>query len=214
MELLWGKRGATAAPSVEKPTAITASSAHWAKTGTPGRACWLRTNRSSPAAARARETAHMHHDSQAALLGLLPLRWRPRSNRGVSLLLRGPARYQYHEGRASLENDGFRRKPTQVGVGRFQLPWTGGSIASGPSVNRPQPEGFRCDRAKPIIGCRGAHRVSVSGWVSGICVRVPGQGPKPPRARDRRATGGRVANIRKSGDARPPAPGHNRPRGA
>jgi hypothetical protein len=36
MGLSGGKRGATMAPSVEKPTAITASSAHSSKIGTVG----------------------------------------------------------------------------------------------------------------------------------------------------------------------------------
>jgi hypothetical protein len=87
MGFLGGKRGATMAPSVEKPTAITASSAHCAKTGTPGRASRLRTNRSSPPAARAKETAHMYQDSQAASLGLLALVPRLGSTRDGSLLL-------------------------------------------------------------------------------------------------------------------------------
>src|SRR5215218_1258854 len=102
-----GKRGATMAPSVEKPTAITASSAHSSKTGTPGSAARLRTNRSSPAAASATETAHMYHDSHAASLGLLPLLSRRVSNRGVPLPLYRPARYQYWEGNASRERTIF-----------------------------------------------------------------------------------------------------------
>src|SRR5215211_516105 len=72
MEFLAGKRGATMAPSAEKPTATTASSAHCSKTGAPGSATRLQTSRNSPSAARARETAHMYQASQAASLELIP----------------------------------------------------------------------------------------------------------------------------------------------
>src|SRR5215217_2473576 len=72
MGFLAGKRGATMAPSVEKPTATTASSAHCSKTGAPGSATRLRARRNSPSAARARETAHMYQASQAAPLELIP----------------------------------------------------------------------------------------------------------------------------------------------
>src|ERR687894_3110715 len=89
-----GKRGATRAPSPEKPTATTASSAHSSTTGAPGSASRLRTNRSSPVAARAKETAHKDHESHAASLVPLPLVSRPRANRGLPLsLVRAPARY-------------------------------------------------------------------------------------------------------------------------
>src|SRR5829696_7756545 len=72
MGFLAGKRGATMAPSVEKPTATKASSAHCSKTGRPGSATRLRARRNSPSAARARETAHMYQASQAAPLELIP----------------------------------------------------------------------------------------------------------------------------------------------
>ena len=71
------------APSVEKPTAMTASSAHCAKRGMPGRASRLMTNKSSPAVASVKETAHMYHDSQTASLGLLLPLSRPGSKRSV-----------------------------------------------------------------------------------------------------------------------------------
>jgi hypothetical protein len=83
------------APSVEKPTAITASSAHSSKTGTLARASLLRTNRSNPTVASAKETAHTLHESQAALFGLLPPLSRAVSNRRVPFLLLRPVRYQY-----------------------------------------------------------------------------------------------------------------------
>src|ERR687896_2417843 len=83
MGFLAGKRGATTAPRVEKPTAMTASSAHSSKTGAPGSASRLRTNRSSPVAARAKETAHKDHESHAAPLVPLLLVSRFRANRGV-----------------------------------------------------------------------------------------------------------------------------------
>jgi hypothetical protein len=70
MAFFGGKRGATTAPSVEKPTAMTASSAHCSKSGTPGRASRLMTNNSSPAAARTRDTAHEVQASQVAARAL------------------------------------------------------------------------------------------------------------------------------------------------
>src|SRR5918997_1317450 len=72
MGFLTGKRGATMAPSVEKLTATTASSAHWSKTGAPGSATRLQTRRNSPSAAKSRESAHMYQASQVASLERIP----------------------------------------------------------------------------------------------------------------------------------------------
>jgi hypothetical protein len=70
MGFLGGKRGATTAPSVEKPTATTASSAHCSKTGMLRYASRLRTNNSNPSAVSTKETAHIYQASHPASLWL------------------------------------------------------------------------------------------------------------------------------------------------
>src|SRR5215211_1493085 len=69
MGFLAGKRGATMAPSIEKPTATTVSSAHCSKTGTPG-CSRLTSRRTSPRPAKAKERKHMYQASQTASRGL------------------------------------------------------------------------------------------------------------------------------------------------
>src|SRR3954467_8585078 len=70
MGLREGKRGATMAPTVEKPTAITEFSTHSSNTGTP-RCAWLKASNRMPSAVSAKETAHVYQASQVASLRLI-----------------------------------------------------------------------------------------------------------------------------------------------